>query len=84
MLNSDAKKTDVHFSKALKHLMEKDGVSLRNITAGTGIPHTTIHEYYHCTSGIPLDNAKEIATYFRTTVDAMLTLGETLEKKEAK
>ena len=82
MLNN-VDNTDVQFSRALKHLMERDGASLRAITAGTGIPHTTIYEYYHCKSGVPLDNAKRIATYFRTTVDAMLTLGETLEKKEA-
>ena len=62
-----------NFGKNLRMLMEAHGISYQVLSAKTGIPHSSLHEYVKGKHRIPLENAVKCAQYFDKSLDEMLS-----------
>ncbi len=61
------------FLEKLDFLMKRDGLNRRNLSRGSGIPYTTIDNWYkRGYEGLQLSTAGKLADYFHTTTDFFL------------
>ena len=70
-----------HFGANIALLKKIHGHTYRAIEAKTGINRSSIHEYIHGQTRVPLENAKVLAKFFNTTVDRLINVDLKEESK---
>jgi len=75
---------EIVFANHLKAIMRERGLTYETLKDITGVPSSTLHDYYHCKVAIPLETAKRIADRLEVNFSWMIGESNMRVKKIAK